>query len=206
MYSPKRYKKEDKEYIFKFIQQHPFATMVLNGKRLLATHIPVLARGNANDFILHAHIANHNAMQEFLQDEIEVLLIFHGTDGYVSSSWYTEKKISTWDYSAVHVNARLKLQSKGELITSLKDLVFKFEKNQRDPLYYKDIPAEMLEENLKEITGFFAKPFKVEAIAKYHQDFEAEDIHKITKHLKDSENPKDHKLGKAIQKNNEENN
>lgn len=191
MYQPKKYKKQDPQYIFDFIKAHPFATFILNGERILATHIPVLIEGEPDKFILYSHIANHNEQFQYLKDKKEALLIFQGAHGYVSSSWYKEKNISTWDYSAVHINVKLKIQTKEELRASLDKLVFRFEKTQKDPLYYKNIPKQMLEEHIPLITGFWCEPFKIEAIAKLHQGFDKMDIKNVVNHLKTRENNPD---------------
>tara|TARA_R100000935_G_C2764434_1_gene135005 strand:+ start:59 stop:676 length:618 start_codon:yes stop_codon:yes gene_type:complete len=187
MYQPKKYKKQDPDYLFKFIKNHPFATFILKGERLLATHIPVLVEGNSKDFRLYSHIANHNEQLQYLKNDVEALLIFQGAHGYVSSSWYKEKDISTWDYSAVHVNVKLKLQSREELETSLENLVHRFEKDQNKPLYYKDIPKKMLDDHLPLITGFWAEPFKIEGVAKLHQTYEKEDIKSVIEHLSEGD-------------------
>lgn len=188
MYQPKKYQKKDRNYIFNFIQKHPFATFIINGNRLLATHIPVLTKGDFNKFRLYGHIANHNEQFNYLCDGLEALLIFQGPHAYVSSSWYREKNISTWDYSAVHVNVRLKLQSPEELEESLQNLVAHFEKEQQDPLYYKNIPDGIINDHLPQITGFWCEPEKIEAIAKLHQGFEKEDITRITNKLEEQQN------------------
>lgn len=202
MYQPKKYLKKDREYIYKFIQENPFATFVLKGDRLLATHIPVLIKGPVDNFTLYAHIANHNEQYSFLKDGIEALLIFQGPHGYVSSSWYKEKDISTWDYSAVHVNVKLTLQTEEELEDSLQDLVYKFEKKQENPLFYKDLPRDMVEDHLPRITGFWCEPVKIEAIAKLHQGFEKEDLHSVTQHLEAENNPMSCPLSRDIKKEN----
>lgn len=198
MYQPKKYQKEDPEYIFDFIKQHPFATFILNGNRILATHIPVLTEGNFEKFSLYSHIANHNEQLQFLKDGAEALLIFQGAHGYISSSWYREKDISTWDYSAVHVNVRLKIQTREELENSLQKLVGHFESSQKNPLYYNDIPEQMLKEHLPLITGFWCEPFKIEAVAKLHQGAHKEDIISITKNLEAQEDPFALELSKNI--------
>lgn len=95
----------------------------MNGQRLLATHIPVLPKGSATDFLLFSHMANHNEQQQYLKEGADALIIFQGPHAYVSASWYREKDISTWDYSAVHVNAKIRIQSREELELSLKELV-----------------------------------------------------------------------------------
>ncbi len=198
MYQPKKYRKEDPEYIFDFINQHPFATFISQGNRILATHIPVLTQGNPQKFILYLHLANHNEQLQFLIDGTEALLIFQGAHGYVSSSWYREKDISTWDYSAVHLNVRLKLQTRKELEDSLQKLVGHFESPQKDPLFYNDIPEQILKEQLSQITGFWCEPFKIQAIAKLHQGAHKEDIISVTKNLEALEDPMASALSKNI--------
>ncbi len=202
MYQPKKYKKQDPDYLYQFIKNHPFATLVVKGKQLLATHIPVLIDGaNAKNFRLYAHVANHNELLNFLEDDVEVLLIFQGAHAYISSSWYKEKDISTWDYSAVHVNARIKLQSRQELENSLEKLVETFEKKQQSPLYYKDIPKKMLVDHLPLITGFWADPFDIKGVAKLHQTFEKDDVNAVVEQLE-----KGDALSKELSKNIKEEN
>lgn len=198
MYQPKKYLKKDKDFIFNFIQEYPFATFVLNGKRILATHIPFLTKGTSNEFILYSHIANHNEQLKHLKNGVEALVIFQGPHAYISSSWYKEKDISTWDYSAVHVNVKLKLQTQEELADSLKSLVYKFEKEEKDPLYFEDLPKEMVEDHLPLITGFWCEPFKIEAVAKLHQAYASEDVDSVVEHL---ENRKGDPLACPLSKN-----
>ena len=202
MYRPSKYRKDNKEFIFSFIQNHPFATFILKGENLLATHIPVLIEGDSTKWQLYAHIARHNEQLEYLRDGAEALVIFHGANAYISSSWYKEKDISTWDYSAVHVNARIKLQSRGELENSLINLVGRFESDQENPLYYKDLPDQMLKEHLPLITGFWLEPFKVEGIAKLHQGNDKEDIERTVNKLKDSVDTNDKEVSEAIKREN----
>lgn len=198
MFQPKKYQKQDPQYIYKFIKQHPFATFVLKGKDLLATHIPVLIKGTPEKFTLYGHIAKSNEQIDNLKDDVEALLIFQGGHAYVSSSWYREKDISTWDYSAVHVNVKLKLQTSEELERSLDELVQNFEKSQKAPLYYKDIPKEMIEEHLPLITGFWCEPYRIQAIAKLHQGYKEEDIHSVINNLEATGNSLDAELSQSI--------
>ncbi len=202
MYQPKKYRKNDPQYIFDFIKAHPFAAFVLSGDRLLATHVPVLITGTPENFCLYSHIANHNEQFSYLKDGTEAVLIFQGAHGYVSSSWYKEKDISTWDYSAVHVNVRLIIQTPQELESSLGELVAKFEKKQEHPLYFHEYPREMVEEHLPLITGFWCDPFKIEAVAKLHQGSHKEDIESVARHLENSKDPMAKVLSKNIREEN----
>ena len=200
MFRQKKYLKQDPQYIFDFIRHHPFATFILNGDNILATHIPVLIKGTPEKFLLYGHIAEANEQYKFLKDNIEALLIFHGAQGYVSSSWYKDIDISTWDYSAVHVNVKLKLQSREELEESLQELIAHFEKDQKNPVHYKDLPRDMLEDHLPLITGFWCEPVKLQAIAKLHQGFEKEDVDSVSRHLEERQDPLSSELSKNIQK------
>ena len=197
MFRQKKYLKQDPQYIFDFIQHHPFATFVLNGEDLLATHIPVLLKGTPEKFLLYGHIAEANEQYKFLKDGLEALLIFHGAQGYVSSSWYKDIDISTWDYSAVHVNVKLKLQTTEELEDSLDNLIKRFENDKQDPIYYKDLPRDMIEDHLPLITGFWCEPVKVQAIAKLHQGFDKDDVKSVCSHL---EKRQDIALSKNLKK------
>ena len=200
MYRPPKYRNDDKDFIFSFIRENPFASFIIKGKELLATHIPVLIEGNPDDFRLYSHIANHNEQLQFLNDGAEALIIFHGPHSYISSSWYRQKDISTWDYTAVHVNARIKLQSANELENSLQKLVAHFEKDQEKPLFYEDIPEKMLKEHLPLITGFWLEPFKVEGITKLHQAYAKHDVESVTSHLDNSGSSQKKELSEAIKK------
>lgn len=200
MFQPEKYKKKDRQFILNFIKTHPFATFVIQGNELLATHIPILIEGDAENFTLYGHIAEANEQYSYLKDGLEGLLIFHGAQGYVSSSWYKQINISTWDYSAVHVNVRLQIQSRKELVQSLKNLVGHFEKEQKNPIYYDDLPKEMVEDHLPMITGFWCEPIKIQAIAKLHQGFEKDDIHSVTRHLEKSQKPLSSELSENIKR------
>tara|TARA_R110002020_G_scaffold85914_3_gene211711 strand:+ start:18698 stop:19351 length:654 start_codon:yes stop_codon:yes gene_type:complete len=204
MYQPKRYQKNDSAYFKDFITAHPFATLVIQGERLLATHIPVLIDDSKPEIILFGHIANFNEQLNYLKENAEVLLIFQGANGYVSSSWYKEKDISTWDYSAVHVNAKIRLQTSSELESSLEKLVNHFEKKQENPLFYNDIPSDMLKEHLPLITGFWCEPFKIEGVAKLHQSYAEEDVQSSIEHL--AKCPSTVQLSKDIKKEHDRNN
>ncbi len=200
MYQPEKYKNDSPDFIYTFIQRYPFATIIMQGKHLLATHVPVLIKGSANDFILFGHIANHNPLKKYLLDNQEMLLVFKGPDGYVSPRWYTEPEIPTWDYTAVHINARIQLQTAAELQTSLTQLIEHSERDKNDPFNYREIPTSIWKENFKEITGFWLHPFKVAGIEKLHQGFHKKDLHNIANNLENSSGCPGHNIGELLRK------
>lgn len=202
MFRKDKYLKEDKDYIIKFIREHPFATFITREEKLLATHIPVLIEGETQ-LLLYGHIADSSEQMKYLKDDMEALLIFHGPQSYVSSSWYHDDNISTWDYSAVHVNVRLNLQSQEELVACLKKLVFHFEKDQKNPHLFHDLPHELINDHLEKIRGFWMKPEKIQGIAKFHQGFDKEDIHSVCTHLEKTNDQEKAAVSDNIKKEND---
>lgn len=184
MYQPRKYKNQNQNFHFDFIQKNPFATIVINGDHLLATHVPILIEGNPQQFQLYGHLANHNPMCDFLKDGIEMLIIFHGPHTYVSSSWYEKPGISTWDYSAVHVRATVTVQNDQELEECLSKLIFHFERDQQNPVLKKDIPQDVWDEDFPDITGFWLKPKEVLGIKKWHQNFSKTDRKSVAENLR----------------------
>lgn len=186
MYEPKKYLVEDRDRLKAFIDEHPFALFITQKDQLCATHIPVLSQPKENDdFILFSHIAKHNEQLAHLSEGAEALVVFHGAHGYVSSSWYDHPNISTWDYSAVHVNAKIRLQDQAQLKASLDMLVHRFEKDQENPLYMDDLPDEIIDSHLPRIVGFYLEPVKVRGIAKLHQGSSRKNVESIISHLKE---------------------
>lgn len=204
MYQPKKYRNNSSKFLNAFVQNHPFATVVIKGDKLLATHIPILIDDDPTILRLYGHIANHNPMYAHIKDGAEMLLIFKGADSYISSSWYAEPEIPTWDYEAVHINARIKVQSDLELTHSLEKLIRHFEKDMKDPLQPNDIPHKIWNENFKEITGFWLEPMECLGVQKLHQGFDALDIHNIAINLKNGNTcPRFHLADKIKEKNNQ---
>src|SRR6187431_3035592 len=100
MYNLPYFKEGDKEVIFKFIDEHPFAFIAgsLDGKPV-ATQIPVFIEEEAGRIILRGHIMrNTDHHKAFLQNP-NVLVVFSGAHTYVSATWYSDpSQASTWNY------------------------------------------------------------------------------------------------------------
>lgn len=199
MYQPKKYRNNEPEFIFNYIKTYPFATLVMRGEDLMATHVPVLLEGNSKSYRLYAHIANHNPMRELLVENEDMLLIFSGPNAYISSSWYEEPDIPTWDYTAVHINAKIQIQSDNELEISLMNLIQRFENNQPEKLTVENIPTKIWNDNFKEITGFWLQPYKAAGIEKLHQGFIKKDVINIVDLLNQSDCPH-RQLGNLMRK------
>ena len=181
MYPPAAQRKNDPAFIKKIIRDHPFAELISNGDTLLCSHIPILINEKSDDIVLFGHLANKNEQCQVLKDGEKVLLVFRGPHSYISSSWYQQKgKISTWDYSAVHIWATCSVQDQDELFQSLQVLYHHLEGKAGA---FEDIDTAKLQSNLKHITGFHFYPERVEAITKWHQGETKENVSSVIQHL-----------------------
>lgn len=97
-----------------------------------------------------------------------MLCIFNGPHAYVSSSWYKEEEVPTWDYIAVHVYGSLKILSKEETMQSLHRLVDRYESQSKNPLSLHDVSPRTLRQ-VKGVVGFSITVEEIQAAYKLSQ-------------------------------------
>lgn len=155
MFTPAHYKNEDVGEIKEFLKSNSFGILInqVDGKPW-ATHIPLEldVDSNGND-ILVGHIAKANPQWKYFTADGQVLCIFNGPHSYVSSSWYKEEEVPTWNYIAVHVYGTLKIQSEEALLTSLHKLVDKYEADSKEPVSSRDMSPKTMRQ-IKGVVGF----------------------------------------------------
>ncbi len=184
MYIPSQYKNEDLSEVKDFIRSNSFAILInqLNG-RPWATHTPLeLDKDEAGNDILIGHIARANPQWKAFEANPEVLCIFNGPHSYVSSSWYKEEEVPTWNYIAVHIYGSLTVMAESEVLTWLHGLVDHYEKDEEKPLSLKDMSPATLRQ-VKGVVGFRIKINEIQAAYKLSQGRE-EDHARIIHELK----------------------
>lgn len=183
MYIPHYYKNENVTDIKAFIEQNAFGILInqVDGKPW-ATHIPLELEEDTNGTgYLVGHIAKANRQWQSFDQPHEVLCIFNGPHSYVSSSWYKEEEVPTWDYIAVHVYGRLKVLSEEEVMQSLHKLVNKYEKESKNPISLHDMKPSTLKQ-VKGVVGFKIEIKEIQAAYKLSQT-RPEDHAKIVEEL-----------------------
>ena len=155
MYIPPQYQNNDPEKIREFIRDNSFGILVCNSQNVpMATHLPLeLESDNSGKDLIRGHFARANPQWKEIQEGDEVLCIFNGPHAYVSSSWYREEEVPTWNYIAVHLRGIYRTQSDQELWNSLHRLVDKYEKHSKHPLNLDDLSEETLRQ-VQGIVGF----------------------------------------------------
>lgn len=200
MYIPQHYKNENLKEVKEFIINNSFGILInyLNGKPW-ATHIPLeLDKDRKGNDILLGHIAKANPQWKYFAEDTEVLCIFNGPHTYVSSSWYAEEEVPTWNYVAVHIYGKLKIQDEKALMASLNKLVDKYERKSKNPISLKKLSKNTLRQ-VKGVIGFEIEIKEIQAAYKLSQGRE-QDHPKIMEELEKRDTSGGHAIVEAMKK------
>jgi transcriptional regulator len=114
MYIPKHFSEPNLEFMHDLIRANPLATLVTTTTDgLNANHIPLILVENESFGILQGHVARANPIWQESLSEIESLAVFHGSNAYISPSFYATKQengkvVPTWNYAVVHAYGTLR--------------------------------------------------------------------------------------------------
>ncbi len=185
MYIPPHYNNDDIEEIKSFLRNNSFGILInIVDDKPWGTHIPLeLETDGQGKDILVGHIAKANPQWQNFTDKSEVLCIFNGPHAYVSSSWYKEEEVPTWNYIAVHVYGSLKVLTEEETMESMHRLVDKYEKDSKQPISLKNLSPKTLRQ-VKGVVGFKIQISDIQATYKLSQT-RLDDHHKIISELEE---------------------
>lgn len=200
MYIPHHYKQTNLAEIKAFIVQNSFGILInqVEGKPW-ATHIPLELEtdNDGNDFLV-GHIAKANPQGQHFTDNTTVLCIFNGPHSYISSSWYKEEEVPTWNYIAVHVYGKLIISSEEEVMDSMHKLVDKYEKIAKNPISLKNMSKKTLRQ-VKGVIGFKINIDDIQATYKLSQT-RTDDHAKIISELEETNDANAYEIARAMKK------
>ena len=198
MYIPKYYQVHDLKEIKSFIQENSFATIVsYNGTKPVATHVPVNVREIEGNIYVSGHFAKGNQQWKTIENKENVLVIFQGPHGYISSTWYKEENVPTWNYQSVHLYGNSMILNEEELIEDLICLLNKYEGHRKNGATWDNL-SENTRKQVKGIIGFRIKVNEILAAYKLSQNRNEEDYKNITKELESSENILENELANVM--------
>ena len=184
MYIPKYFKVTDMQEIKDFIEKHSFAMLVTsNNGRPVATHLPILIKQNGEDFFVTGHMAYGNPQWKSFKVSEEVLLIIQGPHSYISSSWYEEENVPTWNYQAVHLYGVPEIVTQEELVQDLTHLLKKYESHRPEGVVWEKLSDGLITKELKGIVGFKIKVNEIQAAYKLSQNRNDNDFKTIIEKL-----------------------
>ncbi|WP_027057212.1 FMN-binding negative transcriptional regulator [Mesorhizobium loti] len=163
MYEPPHFKETRVEILHGLIRAHPLGMLISNGPDgPEANAIPFLLDGavSANGR-LRAHMAKANPQWKLIAENPSspVLVVFQGTDAYVTPSWYetkreTGKVVPTWNYAIVQVRGTAKvIDDQDWLAQQIADLTVSQEGPREAPWAVTDAPAPFIQSQIKGIIG-----------------------------------------------------
>jgi len=161
MYMPKHFEELRVDVLHALIRQYPFATLVTQAPEgLAADHIPFLVDPDPAPFgTLRAHVARNNPAWRILASNPEALVIFQGTHGYISPSYYPSKQehgrvVPTWNYFAVHASGPVRVIEDAAWLRRLVGELTQRHEAGRDPTWQvTDAPEEFVQSMLAAIVG-----------------------------------------------------
>ena len=89
--------------------------MTLGPGGLTANALPFLLHEKEGRFgVLRAHLARANDQWRDFDPAVEALVIFQGTDSYITPSWYATKQehgkvVPTWNYAIVQAHGSMRI-------------------------------------------------------------------------------------------------
>lgn len=200
MYIPPKYRNSNLDEVRSFVQDNAFGILISKGSTFpLATHIPLeIDKDEDGSDILVGHVAKANPQWKTFETQPEVLAIFNGPHTYISSSWYQEEEVPTWNYIAVHIKGTLKVLPEEAVLASLHNLVNKYEKDSENPLNLNDLSTKTMRQ-IKGIVGFKITIDEIHAAYKLSQGREA-DHPKIMEELRKRSSAMDDAVADAMGK------
>lgn len=190
MYIPHQFQMKNIEEVKQFIQTHSFATVIATkNNRPIAVHVPVALRQLDGHDVLTGHVAYGNPIWRAIERNEEVLVIFQGAHAYVSSSWYQDENVPTWNYEAVHVYGKGRCLTKEETLIEMKHQLTVYEQQQKNPVTWESLSDELLTTELKGIQAFAITMDSIQAASKMSQNRNDTDYQSIIHHLQENEDP-----------------
>jgi transcriptional regulator len=187
MYHFSYFKETDKEVLFQFLNNYPFAFLTGSYKtgKQVATQIPILFEERDGSLYLQGHIMRNTDHHKAFMENPQVLAVFTGPSTYVSASWYTNPQIgSTWNYMSVHAKGEMNFLSDEGLIQLMKKLTLKYENNNTSsPTIFDNLPEAFLKKMLPAIVGFEIKVEEMENVFKLSQNRDEESYRNIIAQL-----------------------
>lgn len=163
MYQPPHFVETRPEVLHGLIRTHPLGLLISNGSDgPVANAIPFLLDAEAGpNGRLRAHLAKANPQWRLLADNpaSPVLIVFQGSDAYVTPSWYetkreTGKVVPTWNYAIVQVRGTVKvIDDQDWLAQQIAELTASQESDREAPWAVTDAPAPFIQSQIKGIIG-----------------------------------------------------
>ena len=173
MYVKPVYRPEHAGQAHDVIEGAVFGTLVAQGPDgLVATHLPFMVDRDRGPFgTLVSHLAAANPHAELVRAGAEMLAIFVGPEGYVSSSWYPERDTAPgMAYAAVHCYGSPAVQDPKGSARNIGRLVETLERGRPDRWRMRELGPGGLASRMPRIVCFEMPIQRLEAKFQMNQE------------------------------------
>jgi transcriptional regulator len=191
MYQPALFREERREILHSLIRAHPLGTLITSGPGgLLANLVPFLLVDGGEQGTLLAHIAKANDQVEPLRAGAETLVVFQGTESYITPSWYASKQehgrvVPTWNYVVVQVRGTPRVHDDPVWIRAqVQALTASQEQKRPAPWHVTDAPDAFIAGQLQAIIGIEIPIAAIEGKWKVSQNRTAADRQSVEQGLR----------------------
>lgn len=160
MYQPNVFREERLETLHALIRAHPLATLITAGPGgLLANLVPFTLVDGGESGTLRAHIAKANDQVNALSSGAETLVVFQGSEAYITPSWYASKKehgrvVPTWNYAVVQARGTPRVFDDPDwLRAQIHHLTTTQEHKRSEPWSVSDAPETFIAGQISAIIG-----------------------------------------------------
>jgi len=187
MLVPSAFKIDDREEVAAFLKAYSFATVVSSGSGTVgptAAHVPLLS----HDFLklgkLRGHVTASNPLVAAMRQSGSALAIFQGPHGYISSSWYLDRKVPpTWNFTAAHLKGAVRLlESNEDKLAVLRETVDTYERRNNSNWTFGFQDSEILS-MLPMIVGFEIQVDETQCCYKLSQNRQVADRDSVIANL-----------------------
>ena len=197
MYIPSSNAEHRPYVMLDYMEAHPLAALVTSsGEGLIATHLPLLVdRTRGTHGTLAGHIARANPQQRQAREGDEALVIFSGSDAYITPTFYASKArdgkvVPTWNYVAVHAYGTLRfISDPTDLRRHLEALTTRHEAPRAQTWSVSDATDDYIARQIGAIVGVEIEVTRLEGKWKMSQNRGAEDIDGVIEGLGASDDP-----------------
>jgi transcriptional regulator len=192
VYVPAHFQEDRIDVLHEFIRNTRLATLVsMTADGMIASHAPLMLDPDPAPYgTLIGHLAKANPHARAANPGVQTLVIFQGTDGYITPSYYAAKKehgkvVPTWNYTAVHAYGTLEVfDDPARLLEVVTRLTNRYETPRAQPWAVADAPDDFVHGMLRGIVGIALPIARLEGKVKMSQNRPAADQAGVIKGLR----------------------
>ena len=160
MYLPPQFVEKDETVLRALIEAHPLGLLISGSEAdLLANPVPFLVSVRDGATLLRAHLSKANRQWRHIRDGASLLVVFQGSDSYVTPSWYASKAehgkvVPTWNYAMVQARGTATVHEGSEwLRPQVSELTDRHEADRPAAWKVEDAPEAFVAAQLRGIVG-----------------------------------------------------